>query len=599
MTEDIAAKEAPVSLREGVRGIWRHARAYHSTIALMSALGVISAITNGVVPYVTGRFFDALIALSQGRTEMIAGLPYYILILAVWAATRVMSDSADWWTDRKRRWLSTNMQLGIQAEGFVHLLQLPLSFHTNEHIQAVFSKISSASWRMVSILQTVTEVAPQLLSVVIGITLALSINAELATILSAGVLAYAIALAVLLRGTSATDYKAHHMWMDRWDDAAAAVEQTSAVKQAAAEPYEIQRIRKTLRGDTANLWYKNELNWNRVNFWQRVTVFLTQLTIFIVSVQYVSTGVISVGELVMFNGYALMFFGPLVSLGYSWQILQNGITAAGSAERIFSLQHETYRPVKAQRSGTAQGVVEFNDVSFHYGNDQENILSHLSFTAKPGQITAFVGESGVGKSTAISLLSGYYFPTEGRVLMDGVDTRQWDLIALRSRIAVVPQEVALFNDTIRTNIRYGSFDASDSATERAAQDAHIHEFIMRLPKQYDTIVGERGIKLSVGQKQRIAIARAILRNPEYLILDEPTSALDIDTEQVITASLEKLMRGRTTFIIAHRLSTVRKANQILVIKDGTITEQGNHQELLAKEDGAYRRLHDLHVGLYE
>lgn len=565
----------------------------------MSALGIISALTNGVVPYVTGRFFDALIALSQGRTEMVAGLPYYALILAVWATTRVMSDSVDWWTDRKRRWLSTSMQLGIQAEGFVHLLQLPLSFHTNEHIQAVFSKINSASWRMVSILQTVTEVVPQFLSVIIGITLALSINTELAAILTAGVLVYAIALTVLLRGTSAIDYKAHRMWMDSWNDAAAAVEQASAVKQAAAEPYEIQRIRKTLRGDTVDLWYKDELNWNRVNFWQRVTVFFTQLAIFIVSVQYVSTGVITVGELVMFNGYALMFFGPLVSLGYSWQVLQNGITAAGSADRIFALSHETYRPAKALSAGTMQWVVEFEDVSFNYGNGQENVLSHLSFTAKPGQVTAFVGESGVGKSTVISLISGYYFPTEGRVLVAGVDTRQWDLLALRSRIAVVPQEVALFNDTIRMNIRYGSFGASDSATERVAQDAHIHEFIMRLPKQYDTIVGERGIKLSVGQKQRIAIARAILRNPEYLILDEPTSALDIETEQVITASLEKLLRGRTTFVIAHRLSTVRKADQILVIKDGSIAEQGNHQELLAKEDGVYRRLYDLHVGLYE
>lgn len=565
----------------------------------MSALGIISALTNGVVPYVTGRFFDALIALSQGRTEMVAGLPYYALILAVWATTRVMSDSVDWWTDRKRRWLSTSMQLGIQAEGFVHLLQLPLSFHTNEHIQAVFSKISSASWRMVSILQTVTEVVPQFLSVVIGITLALSINTELAAILTAGVLVYAIVLAILLRGTSATDYKAHRMWMDSWNDAAAAVGQASAVKQAAAEPYEIQRIRKTLRGDTVDLWYKDELNWNRVNFWQRVTVFFTQLAIFIVSVQYVSMGVITVGELVMFNGYALMFFGPLVSLGYSWQVLQNGITVAGSVDRIFGLSHETYRPAKALSAGTIQGVVEFEDVSFNYGNGQENVLSHLSFTAKPGQITAFVGESGVGKSTVISLISGYYFPTEGRVLVAGVDTRQWDLLALRSRIAVVPQEIALFNDTIRTNIRYGSFGASDSATERAAQDAHIHEFITHLPKQYDTIVGERGIKLSVGQKQRIAIARAILRNPEYLILDEPTSALDIETEQVITASLEKLLRGRTTFVIAHRLSTVRKADQILVIKDGSIAEQGNHQELLAKEDGVYRRLYDLHVGLYE
>jgi len=599
MIENESEKEAPVSMREGLSGIWRHAHQYKKTIIWLSILGVISAIANGFVPYITGRFFDALIALSQGQTAQSSGLPLWALMLAVWAGIRIIGDGVDWWNDRRRRWLTTNMQLGTQAEGFVHLLQLPMSFHGDEHMQAVFSKISSASWRMTSIVQTVIEIAPQMLSVVIGITLALSINTTLAFILIAGVTAYAIALVVLLRGTAATDHAAHRMWMDRWNDAAAAVEQAAAVKQAAAEPHEIQRIRKTLRGDTVNLWYRNELNWNRVNFWQRITVFFTQLSIFVLSVHYVGAGIITIGELVAFNGYALMFFGPFVSFGYSWQVLQNGITAAGSVDRIFRKQQEKYHPNGAQTSGDHPGSVQFDKVSFRYDENKDDILSRLSFVAMPGQITALVGESGVGKSSAISLISGYYFPTEGRVLVDGVDTREWDLLALRSRIAVVPQEVALFNDTIRANIRYGTFDAPDSAVERAAQDAHIEDFILSLPKQYDTLVGERGIKLSVGQKQRIAIARAILRDPEFLILDEPTSALDIETEQLITASLEKLMRGRTTFIIAHRLSTVRKANKILVIKDGSVAEQGTHQELLAKEDGIYRRLHDLHVGLYE
>ena len=567
MIEDDSEKEAPVSIREGVTSVWRHARAYKKTIAALGLLGIISAIANGFVPYITGRFFDALIALSQGQTAQFSGLPLWAFMLAVWAGIRIIGDGVDWWNDRRRRWLTTNMQLGTQAEGFVHLLQLPMSFHGDEHMQAVFSKISSASWRMTSIVQTVIEIAPQMLSVVIGITLALSINTTLAFILIAGVAAYAIALVVLLRGTAATDHAAHRMWMDRWNDAAAAVEQAAAVKQAAAEPHEIQRIRKTLRGDTVNLWYRNELNWNRVNFWQRITVFFTQLSIFVLSVHYVGTGIITIGELVAFNGYALMFFGPFVSLGYSWQVLQNGITAAGSVDRIFRKQQEKYHPNGAQTSGDHSGSVQFDKVSFRYDENKDDILSRLSFVAMSGQITAFVGESGVGKSSAISLISGYYFPTEGRVLVDGVDTREWDLLALRSRIAVVPQEVALFNDTIRANIRYGTFDAPDSAVERAAQDAHIEDFILSLPKQYDTLVGERGIKLSVGQKQRIAIARAILRDPEFLILDEPTSALDIETEQLITASLEKLMRGRTTFIIAHRLSTVRKANKILVIKE--------------------------------
>lgn len=599
MTSNITPDEAPVSLKEGIRSIWCHVREYKGTIVLLGVLGLISAITNGLVPYVTGRFFDALIALSQGHSVQSAGLPYWMFLLIVWAITRVVSNSVDWWTDRKRRWLNTNLQLGTQAEGFIHLLQLPLSFHTHEHIQAIFSRINSASSRMAGIVRTVVDITPQLLSIIIGITLAMSINGTLAAILATGVIAYIIALAILLHGSAKTDFIAHRAWNDSWKDAAAAVEQTSAVKQSAAEVYEINRIRKTMRGEVVGLWYQNELNWNRVSFWQRITVFFTQLAIFIVSAYYVGAGVITVGELVALNGYALMFFGPLVQLGYSWQVIQNGITAVGSLERIFKQSQEKYHPTNARTSGENNGSVEFIDVSFKYEKDQSEILSHMSFVANPGQIIAFVGESGVGKSSAISLISGYYFPTEGKVLVDGVDTRQWDLVALRSRIAVVPQEVALFNETIRSNIRYGAFKATDEEVEQAARDAHIHDFIAKQPNGYDTLVGERGIKLSVGQKQRVAIARAMLRNPEFLILDEPTSALDIETEQHITASLEKLMRGRTTFIIAHRLSTVRKADKIFVIKDGTIAESGTHQELLSMESGIYRKLYELHVGLYE
>ena len=588
-----------ISLREGGRGIWRHVREYKSTILLLSLLGVISAIANGAVPYVTGRFFDSLIALSRGETTTYAGIATWMLLLGAWALVRVVSDSIDWWIDRRRRWLGTNIQTSTLAEGFVHLLQLPLSFHANEHIDAAFTKINAASWRMSEIIRTLMDIAPQFLSIAIGIALAFTINTTLASVLVGGVAAYIVALTLLLRGTAAADAAGHRAWNDSWSDAASAVTQTSAVKQASSEPYEVARIRQSIRGNVAQLWYKNELNWNRVNLWQRILVFATQATIFAMSIHYVSAGVITIGQLVALNGYALMFFGPLVSLGYNWQVIQNGVTAAGNLERIFARAQENYHPTNAKHEGTEFGAVRFADVSFKYESDQAPILSHLSFTAEPGQVVALVGESGVGKSSAISLISGYYFPNEGSVILDGVDTREWDLLALRSRIAVVPQEVALFNDTIRANIRYGAFGATDAQVEEAAREAHIHDFIEKQAKAYDTLVGERGIKLSVGQKQRIAIARAILRNPEFLILDEPTSALDIETEQLITASLDRLMKGRTTFIVAHRLSTIRKADKILVIKDGAVAEEGTHAELAAREGGIYRHLYDLHLGLYE
>jgi subfamily B ATP-binding cassette protein MsbA len=197
----------------------------------------------------------------------------------------------------------------------------------------------------------------------------------------------------------------------------------------------------------------------------------------------------------------------------------------------------------------------------------------------------------------VDLISGYYRPTKGRIMVDGHAVQRLDLKFLRSQIAVVPQELLLFNDTIKANIRYGSFGASDGAIHTAAKKAHADEFIQLFAKKYNQLVGERGIKLSVGQKQRIAIARAILRNPRILTLDEPTSALDAKSEAVIAESLGELMAGRTTFIIAHRLSTVRRADMILVLDKGRIVERGRHEELIQIPNGVYRKLYELQIGL--
>jgi subfamily B ATP-binding cassette protein MsbA len=291
-----------------------------------------------------------------------------------------------------------------------------------------------------------------------------------------------------------------------------------------------------------------------------------------------------------------MFFGPFVTLGNNWQVLQNGLAAAAETERVLAVPREVYRPADAVPLGRMRGRVEFRGVGFQYGDSAVPVLVNIDFAAEPGTSVALVGESGVGKSTFISLLGAYNFPTTGSVLIDGTDTRRLDLRELRSRIAIVPQEVALFNDTIEANIRYGAFAASREDVMRAAEQAHISGVIDNMPHGYATLVGERGVRLSVGQKQRVAIARAVLRNPQILVLDEPTSALDPHTERLITDSLGRLMRGRTTFIVAHRLSTVRAANLILVIDAGRIVERGTHEELLAL-NGLYRRMHDFHIGL--
>ena len=212
---------------------------------------------------------------------------------------------------------------------------------------------------------------------------------------------------------------------------------------------------------------------------------------------------------------------------------------------------------------------------------------------------ALVGRSGEGKSTVIELIGGFYFPNKGEVLIGGVSTKNIALQELRKKIAYVPQEIYLFNTTIKDNLIYGSDNVSEKDISRVVVESGLEDFVKSLPKGLETIVGERGIKLSVGQKQRVAIARAMLRNPQILILDEPTSALDIETERFISVSLEKLMKGRTTFIIAHRLSTVRKADTILVLEDGKIAESGKHNELIKKKGGLYRKFHEMYLGSYE
>ncbi len=343
----------------------------------------------------------------------------------------------------------------------------------------------------------------------------------------------------------------------------------------------------------------SEIIWRRIRFLQRISVVLTQFGVFVGSVYFVANGHMTVGELVALNGYSAMVFGPLASIAMNWNTIQNGLTNIHDVGELMHTEIEAYERPDGAVPAEWKGDIEFHAASFAYPDAPERtILSGVSFEIKGGETVAFVGESGVGKSTAIELIGGYYYPTSGEVLVSGVPTSKLPLRPLRERIAVVPQEPVLFNDTVISNIRFGRANATDAEVVEAAKKAFAHEFIETFPEKYNQLVGERGVKLSVGQKQRIAIARAILRDPKILILDEPTSALDAKTESQITTSLEELMRGRTTIIIAHRLSTVRKADNIVVFEGGKVVEQGKHTDLIAKENGVYRKLYEYQIGLH-
>ncbi len=306
---------------------------------------------------------------------------------------------------------------------------------------------------------------------------------------------------------------------------------------------------------------------------------------------YCYVGGFSLSQIVPMAGAAGLAYSPIKRLVKVYSYLQRSIAAA---ERIFELLQidtsipEADPPVRKHAFDTG---VRFNNVGFDYGDNTAFAVKQVSFEIGKGHLIAFVGETGSGKSTIANLLARFYDPTSGSVTMDGIDMRSIKIADLRSLIGVVTQETVIFNTTIRQNIIYGSPDATDEQVENAARLANIHEFIVSNPDGYEHRVGDKGFKLSGGEKQRLAIARVVLRNPEILILDEATSALDTVTEQMITEALDRLMKNRTVFAIAHRLSTVKNAHRIFVMDSGAIVESGTHADLLA-QDGRYKQLYD-------
>lgn len=301
-------------------------------------------------------------------------------------------------------------------------------------------------------------------------------------------------------------------------------------------------------------------------------------------------GRLGVDQLLTFFTLIAMAGAPLTSLTTTFNGFQQALAAADRVFSVLDVPPGIQDAPDAVALPRLAGRVEFRDVSFAYRAGQP-VLSRLNLTVQPGQVVALVGPSGAGKTSLVNLLPRFYDPTAGQVLVDGYDLRRVKVESLRAQIGLVPQETLLFSTTVRENIGYGRPGATGAEVEAAARAANAHDFIMALPEGYDTLVGERGAALSGGQRQRLAIARALLRDPRLLILDEATSALDTESERLVQEALENLMRHRTTFVIAHRLSTVQFADQIVVLSAGAIAEQGTHAELLAR-GGPYRRLYE-------
>ncbi|MGB0671846.1 MAG: ABCB family ABC transporter ATP-binding protein/permease, partial [Rhodospirillales bacterium] len=359
------------------------------------------------------------------------------------------------------------------------------------------------------------------------------------------------------------------------------------VKYFGNEEHEAKRFDRALQA-YEEAAVKSKTSLALLNIGQGAIISVGLCVVMIVAGFDVKAGNLTVGDFVLVNTYLIQLYMPLNFLGFVYREIRRSLTDMEEMFALLKVDAEVADRADAQPLAINGGRVRFENVAFAY-DPRRPVLKDVSFTVEPGKTTAIVGPSGAGKSTIGRLLFRFYDVTGGRILIDGQDLRDVTQVSLRSAIGMVPQDTVLFNDSVYYNIAYGRPDASPGEIERAARLARIHDFVQGQPDGYQSMVGERGLKLSGGEKQRVAIARTILKNPAILLFDEATSALDTHTEKEIQASLREVSRDRTTLVIAHRLSTVVDADEIIVLVDGSVAERGRHGDLVARE-GVYAAL---------
>jgi len=579
-TSETAAPAQPEQSRPGsgtlrvLAMLWPYIRGFPVRMTIAATLLVIAKMATVYVPYAFKSIVDHL-------DPRIAALTVPIALIALYGVLRLIGALFGQLRDTVFERVSQRAMRASGLDAFRHLHQLSLRFHLDRHTGGVGRDISRGTrgvynllgWVVFNILPTIFEIA-----VVIAFMLrALDWRYAAVTLVTMGI------------------YIAVTIWITEWRTAgvrvmneveslanARAIDSLlnyETVKYFGNEEFEARRYDADLRRyeDAA---VKTESSLAVLNGAQALVIATGVTLLMAMAAQGVVAHTLSVGDIVMVNGWLLQLAIPLNMLGFTWRQIKQGVI---DMEHMFSLldEHAEVQDAPGAKPLVARGgEVRFEHVSFRYNPDRA-ILDDIDFMIPPGKTLAVVGETGAGKSTLSRLLFRFYDVSGGRITIDGQDIRAVTQESLRAAIGIVPQDTVLFNDTVYYNIAYGRTDAIPDEVHAAARAAHIHDFVMSLPQGYETTVGERGLKLSGGEKQRVAIARALLKNPCILVFDEATSALDTRTEKIIQTELSEIARGRTTLIVAHRLSTIVEADRILVLDRGRVVESGTHAELLA------------------
>jgi len=552
-------------------------------------LGLANLIVAGLQfldPMLFGRVIDLLTRSAEmPRAEL---LSQAAVLLAIWGAVGIAGIAANIAVVLQSERLAHRNRLGAMAKYYEHSLSLPLSFHGDTHSGRLIKIMISGSECLFGLwLSFFREHLATFISTLVLLPLTLVINWRLAIALIVLVVVFCALSAVVISRSEEGQRK-----VESHNIALAGTAQDALANVMVVQSFTRARAETRLFGDIAQQVIKHQfpvLNWWAVvNVLTRAASTIAVIAIVMVGTFLHADGQATVGEIVSFMGIAVMLIGRLeAGVGFVSRLFYFRYPV----EDFFSvLDAQSSVPEKpdATELCAPRGEVHFEDVGFAYPGGPP-ILRNVSFTARPGTSVALVGQTGAGKTTAMALLQRLWDPATGHISIDGQDLRDVTLDSLRRCIGVVFQESMLFNRSIRDNLLMGRPDATDAQLEHACRLAEAHDFIMRQPQGYETMVGERGSSLSGGQRQRLAIARALLKDPPILILDEATSALDAATEARVAKALAALMQGRTTFIIAHRLSTVRNADEILVFEGGEIVEKGSFESLIAL-DGRFAAL---------
>ncbi len=566
--------------------LYRYLRPYKWTFGLGLLFLLISTSASLMFPKLLGEMVDmgnkGKLSSEISRTA--------ILLLAILSTQAVFS----YLRTRIFVWVTEKTLASIRQHLYNHLIRLPMSFFSEKRVGELNSRISSdISLLHDSITGTLADLIYQVLVVTGGITLMMFTSYQLTLFMLA--IVPPMALIAFFSGRAIRRYskKAQSFVAESNTIVEETLQGIQNVKAFTNEAFETGRYRQKT-DEVANTGIKGGKYQAAFSF-IIFGFFLSMGAVIWRGATLIGTGKMEAGQLFSFVIYSGFIAGNIAGMAGVYSRMQKTI---GAAENLLLLLDEPTENISENINllpeDTIRGKITFENTGFSYPSRKEmTVLKDVSFTVEPGQEVALVGPSGAGKSTIASLLLRLYDPTSGRILLDGRDSRSFPLTSLRSQMAIVMQDVFLFGGTIRENIAYGKPGATEEEITDAARRANAWDFIQNFPQKLDTVVGERGIQLSGGQRQRIAIARAVLRNPGILILDEATSSLDSESERLVQEALEKLMEGRTSVVIAHRLATVRKADKIIVLNEGRIAEQGTHEELLKNGNGLYKSLTEL------